>query len=345
MNIAGNETKRLIQTVVAFFTLLCVGTLGFKMFSEGESPWMDCLYMTVITLTTIGYEEVIDVSHHPFGRAFTMFIAISGIGMLTYMLSLLTAFVVEGHLKKNLVQKKIVRMIARMENHFIVCGYGRVGGTIIEDLDALGHEVVLIDPNEECVENFLNKGRTVLIGDGADDAILEKAGLMRAAGLFAVTGDDHENLVITLSARLLNPNLRIVARCEDNSNLKKMKRAGATMVASPAYIGGIRMTNEMVKPVLTSFVDQLFSGQGEAERVSSITVGPFESSLSVSDLELRNFPSTLLLAIQRHGEKELTYNPPRDTVLQEGDVLIFMTHKDEVQILNRRLNGSELSSI
>ena len=290
--------------------------MGYRIFGDSEPSYLDCLYMTVITISTIGYQEVVAVDEAP-GRIFNMILAFSGIGVMTYLISQITAYVVEGHLKINLINQKIERMVAKLEGHYIICGFGQVGETILADLKRQHLDFVLIDSDESCISELREQGHFVIQGDATDDKILEKAGAKYAAGLFAVTGEDNHNMVITLSARLLNPELKVVSRCEEVANRNKMSRAGADKVISPAKIGAIRMINEMVQPTMTTFVDQLFFNQNSERSVSSLQVGHFDGGIKITDIGLRDFPQTLILGVRKDNTDTLLYTPPRDTSLEK----------------------------
>jgi voltage-gated potassium channel len=338
----NRNLRRILSTLVAFMVVLTIGTLGYRTFSHGEPSYFDCLYMTVITVSTIGYGEVVDITHSTSGRLFTMFIAVMGIGMLTYLISQITAYVIEGHLKITLINRKIEKMVNKLEGHYIICGYGRVGRRIMDDMTANNKPFVLIDSDEEKVGFLKDQGVLVITGDATEDDTLEKAGIAHAIGLFASTGQDNQNLVITLSSKLLNPELRIICRCEDQSQEKKMMRAGAHTVISTACIGGTRMLHEMVYPTVTTMVDQLFYSQEQTRSVKSISTGFEFSGKTIGDLNLKDFNETLIMAHRCKDKQDFSYNPKRSLVLNEGDILVVMTTREEAEALSERMMGEVL---
>jgi voltage-gated potassium channel len=345
LNWDNKESRRMTLTMLAFGLLLVIGTLGYKVLSKDDPSLFNCLYMTVITVTTIGYSEVVEISHSTSGRLFTMLIAISGIGLLTYLLSQITAYVIEGNLKITLINRKIEKMVNKLQGHYIICGYGRVGRRIMNDLKAQGHVFVLIDTNEEIVTPLKDEGILVINGDATDDETLEKAGVTQAAGLFVATGLDNQNLIITLSAKLLAPKLRVVCRCDDRDQIAKMKKAGADTVISTACIGGSRMHNEMIQPDVTSMLDELFDVKGDNRSIKSIVVGQPMHGKTLKDINLIDFSETLILAQKRGDQDGFQFNPKRSLELHEGDLLMIMTTDEEAKQLGERMSGEVFDQI
>lgn len=211
--------------------------------------------MTVITISTIGFTEVIDLSSNPQGRLFTIALALSGIGVLTYLLSNFTASVVEGELNEVFRRKKMEKMIQKYHDHFIVCGADSVSQYIMGELHSTQRPFVLVDLDRSKLETLMEPfpDHAFVEGDATDDSIQRKAGIERAQGLFAVTGDDNQNLVICLTAKQLNPKVKVVSRCRQVENIGKMEKVGADSVVSTASIGGLRMASVMVRPSVVSF--------------------------------------------------------------------------------------------
>lgn len=320
--------------------VLLVGTFGYWFIGAGDYPVIDCLYMTVITISTIGYGEVIDVSGHPAGRVFTMFVAICGIGILTYVLTNLTAFVVEGNVKETFRRNKMEKQARRMEGHYIVCGISGVGMHIISELRSTARECIIIENEASKAQAYIadHADAVVLEGDATDNAMLRKAGIDRARGLFAVTGDDNQNLVIALSTKQLNPNVKVVAGCQDLNHVEKVKRAGADSVISPTYIGGLRMASEMLRPTVVSFLDIMMRDTARNLRVEEVALNAAFARKKVADLHLRRFPNTLLLAIK--SPEDWVYNPPADYELDAHATLIVMTTPEERRKLEESFRAS-----
>ena len=236
-----------------------VGTLGYMYIGHPTATWIDSFYMTFITVATIGFGEIVDLSHHPMGRLFTVFIAVFGIGIMSYVFSTVVALLLESGLNTALRKKRMQKEIARLTGHYIVCGIGRVGSNVANELLKTKRKLVVIEIDRAALDHWLENHPDTphLHADAADDEALMKAGLQHAAGVFAVTGDDSHNLVVSLSVKLLNPKARVVARLHDIRNTSKARRAGADEVVSPDFTGGMRIASAMVRPHVVSFMDQM----------------------------------------------------------------------------------------
>jgi len=319
--------------------VLGVGTAAYKHIGGEQATLLDSLYMVVITIATIGYGEIIDLSHSPGGRVFTMFLSFAGIGIMTYIMMSLTAFVVEGELNEAFRRRKMEKRIEKLRDHYIVCGADGVGTHVARELAATHRPYIVVDVDREKIERFHggDDGPPWVVGDATDNDTLEKAGIGRAQGLFAVTGDDNQNMVISLSARQLNPKIRVVARCEEARNSEKMQRAGADSAVSPTRIGGLRMASEMLRPAVVNFLDVMLRREDLALRIEELAVPAAMVGRTLATLELQSFRKLLLLAV-RTGEG-WTYNPPRDHVMQAGETLVFMGSPEERERLEAVLSG------
>ena len=328
--------ERLLLSIYLFVGIVAVGTFGYKIVVGDEYTLFDCFYMTIITLSTVGYGEMLDLSTHPGGRLFTAFLIILGMGVLLYVVSNITAFIVEGELLKIFWRRKMDKMISGMSGHYIVCGVGRVGYHIVQELRETKREVIAIDTEVDKLENLRNsfKDVPVLSGDGMDDELLKEAAIDRAAGVMVATGHDKDNLVITITARQLNPQLRIVTRCNDMRNLNKLKNAGADSVVSSNFIGGLRMASEMVRPTVVSFLDIMLRDKEKNLRVEEVALPALSPLIgkNVKDSGIKEAANTLLLAI-KCSDGEWAYNPKDDFVLREGMELVVMGSPDEKQRL------------
>jgi len=318
-------TKRNAGLFAALLTIVAVGTTGYWIIGEGRYSIVDCVYMTVITVTTIGYGEIIDLSHSPAGRVFTMFIALSGIGIAAYFLSNIVDFMVEGRLQEAFWRRKMEREIGKLKQHYIVCGIEGVGFYIIKELYSTKRPYVILDNDKAKAEKIIGKLRDELFveGDATDNEILTRAGINKALGLFAVTGDDNENLVISLTAKTLNSGIKVIAACNDVKNMEKIKKAGADAVVSPSYIGGLRIVSEMVRPTVVSFLDTMMRDKEENLRIEEISVSESFIDKPIRALDLKKHPNVLLLAIK--GKEGWIYNPDEAYILRKDDTLIIMT--------------------
>lgn len=295
-----------------------VGMLGYWMISGGSASLFDGLYMTFITVATIGYSEVIDMSHNPAGRVFTMAIAFAGVGTWTYLFSTITAFMLETNLNYAYRRVRMERQIANLRGHYIVCGIGRVGSYIADELLKTEREFVVIDVNENTVNAHCERTghHLFLVGDGSDDEILLRAGVQHCKGVFAVSGDDSKNLVISLSARQLNPVSRIVARVHDPRNAEKTRRAGADEIVSPDFTGGMRLASAMLRPHAVSFMDIMLRTDNNL-RVEEVIV---PEGFSATVAALGKSHDWLLVAV-RCGEI-WHFNPKEDLRLEGGNALV-----------------------
>lgn len=305
-----------------------VGFIGYLVIGGGQHGWVDALYMTVITLTTVGYTEVIDLSDNPGGRLFTAALLLGGVGSLLYFFSALTAFVVEGHMQQLLWRRKMSNAVGRLSGHIIVCGGGYTGQYIAEELLATERPFVLVDsdqPRVDALTERLGRDFPVVIGDARDDDTLRAAGIERAQGLVACISNDKDNLIVTVSARMLQPDLRIVCRCIDERTGEKILKAGADDVVSPNRIGGLRMVSQMVRPTAVSYLDLMLRDQSRQLRVESTLVLPGSAlaEATVGDLRKRDNPDLLVVALRKQDE-EWVFAPSDDDALPAGIGVVYM---------------------
>ena len=327
--------RRFIGPAFALLVVLLVGTTGYLIIGGAGTSFVDAFYMTFITITSIGYGEIIDMTGKPGARIFTMVIAFAGIAVITYSFSILTGYAVAGELNEVLRRRKMLKRIAELSGHYIVCGAGRVGLNVTDELENTGRAFVLVDVDPEQIRALTERYAQAMYvqGDGTEDVLLLQAGVRRAAGVFAVTGDDSRNLVITLSARQLNPNCRIVARCHDGNYFSKMERVGADAIVSPDLTGGMRIVSSMLRPSVVSFLDEMLRTDGNL-RVEEVTMA---ASLPPCKLEVVAPPNPeyVVLAI-KVGGKETRFNPAADTMVAPGDVVVAMTTPAGRQALEAR---------
>jgi voltage-gated potassium channel len=330
--------KKYIWCLIILAVIVAVGTVGYWLLSGGGYSFFDYVYMTIITITTIGFGEVIDLAGNTAARVFTVIIALSGIGVLAYMITNITATVVEGALTKSFRRRRMERIAKKAKGHYIVCGMGWAGLHIVHELRETKRPHVIIELSQKKIDKSLEtmSGAVFIEGDATDNNTLLKAGVERASGLFAVTTDDNQNLVICLSARQLNPDLRIVAQCNEMKNVEKMRRAGANAVVSPGYISGMRIASEMIRPTVVSFLDKMMRGRDESLRVEEVAIPKSFVGKTLADLDLQRFPRTLLLAVKKGDD--WVFNPSRhDFILEADNEIIVMTTPEEMIELRRGL--------
>ncbi len=328
-NIYKHFYDRFVISGILLVVIIVTGTIGYRLLAGNQYTLFDGFYMTLITISTIGYGEIVDLSDNPPGRVFTIFIALSGIGVLFYILSNFTAFFVEGEVTESFRRRKMEKMIARLKNHYIVCGIGIVGCHIVNELNATKRPLVIIESESENIEKLPDelKDQFIIEGSATDDKILLEAGIEDAKGLFAVTTDDHHNLVISLTARYLNSEIKIVACCNELKNMEKIKKGGADSVVSPNFIGGLRMASEMIRPEVVTFLDTMLRDKDKNLRIEELPVPDDYAGKTISTLNLKKFHHILLLAVK--AKTDWVYAPSDDYIIEKGDTMIFMATQEE----------------
>jgi voltage-gated potassium channel len=323
--------KRIYTLILLLFLLILGGTTGY-MIIEGWS-FLDSLYMVTITLATVGYREVGELSVA--GKIYTIFLIVAGTGLLAYAVTNLSIMLFEGKIIEILRSRKMRKELEKLEAHYIVCGAGRTGIHIIDELKKLKYKVVVIDLSPPCMEDVI-----WLQKDATKDATLLEAGIKKAKGLATALPSDQENLFVVLTARNLNPSLRIVARCADDENEIKMKLAGADAVVSPNRIGGLRIASELVRPAVVSFLDKMLRAGEGTLRVEEARVnkGSSYAGKKVGELkkELEKNLSLLLLALSRRDD--YIFNPSSEMEIKEDDTLIVMGNIESVIELRKMLS-------
>lgn len=323
-----------------------VGTVGFLVYDAargGHASAFDAFYMTFITVATIGYAETIDLSGSTGGRVFNVVLAICGIGSVWVMFSNFTALLLARAMDPARMRARLVKEVQRMRGHYIICGLGRIGTGVARELASTGHACVAIEPVAATADAY-HQGRgtadggtplRVIVDDATDDQALLAAGLAQAAGVFAVTGDDSKNVLIAMSARQLNPAVRIVARVHDMANVAKCRRAGADEIVSPDFSGALRLAGAMLQPQAAGFIDQLLH-RGDAMRVVDVPVPDGFGTRPLGDLQLRA-REYLVVGVRHEGH--LDVNPEPDRLLAPGTTLIAMATPAGAAELRRLLQA------
>lgn len=334
----GERYQPLMIATLLTLAVFTIGITGYVIIGFPEHDLLDAVYMTVITLTTVGYGEVIDLSQNPGGRIFTMILLLLGVGTFLYFFSTLTSFIVEGHLEHIFWRRKMEKSIRDLRAHYIVCGGGHTGEHIVRELLATSRPFVLIEAREDRIrelhEHFESRF-PALAGDATSDDTLEAAGIEHAAGLFAAISNDKDNLIITISARLLQPGIRIVSRSTDGSVERKIRKAGADVVVSPSMIGGMRMTSEMVRPHVVTFLDVMLRDREKGLRVEESSIGSTSSLAGITTGEFRKrAPEEMLLVAIRSSAGEWTYNPRESVILHPNSTLIYLGSPEVRQKVN-----------
>lgn len=307
--------------LVLFGIILVAGTIGYVVV-EGWTAF-DALYMTVITLTTVGFLEV-----HPLGtggRVLTMVLVVTGVATFLYVATAFAEYAIGGALTGKLRSRRMERRIGKLNGHYIVCGYGRVGEQVVRDLEQQGQSVVVVESTEAAVARLEDR-HPHLVGDATDDSVLAAAGIARAKGLVAATGDDASNIVMTLTARAMNAGVVIVARSDNDASEPKLLRAGATRVISPYRIAGRRIATQLLHPSVTDFLDLVMHSSSLELWLKDVRVeaGSELEGRTLGDLRVRDDLGVNILAVSGAGSEELQTALPSSYPIRPGDRLVVL---------------------
>lgn len=330
--------KRLTLVLVAIFFVIIIGSTGYYIVFGGEPKFIDCLYMTVISITSVGYGEVLDISGNVPAQIFTMFLITFGMGIILYGLSTMTALIIEGDLSGIWRKNKMEKKIKQLNNHYIVCGGGESGRHVLEELTKNKEPVVLIEQDESIIERcrILDDDLLYVQGDATDDKNLLTAGIVNAAGIIISLPADKDTLYVTMTARMLNTKLRIISKAVDHKLAFKLKTVGANGVVSPNFIGGLRMASEMIRPTVVDFLDSMLrSGQGQL-RIHQIDVTSNSNVAGKKIMEsgLKDKFNLLVLGSKLPAQ-EIEFNPPATQILTAGMTLIVMGDVENIAVAKK----------
>lgn len=329
--------RRLAIIALAILATLIFGTAGFVLIEH--YPLFDAFYMTLITVTTVGYAEILPLSHA--GRVFNSFLISFGVTVMLLAFGAMTQTVIELEFNQYFGKRRIRSMIDKLENHFIVCGYGRVGRGAAEELQLAGMAFVVIDHSEERVERAMKAGMLAVVGDATNDDVLREVGIAKAKGLIATLASDADNLFVILSAKALNSRLHLSARIDEEASEEKMRRAGADFVFAPYKSTGHRMAQALLKPHVHQFMDFTRHGAGPDVGIEQVRVGARSSfaDRTLGELEMQRALGLMVLAIRR-ADGHMLFNPTPDQRIAAGDHLIVMGEKDRLRKLEQMLTGA-----
>lgn len=322
--------REFLFTLAVPVLLVIAGTTGYALI-EGW-PFLDCLYMTVITITTVGFMEVHPLS--PMGRLFTSLLALGGVFTLLYAATAVIRAIVTGEIGGTLGRQRMERKLAELSGHAIICGYGRMGRLVCSEFSGLGMPFVIVDQQGGLLADFREPHGIPLQGDATDDHVLRKAGVERAKVLVTVAASDAANLYITMSARLLNEKLFIVARSEESDAEPKLLRAGANRVVSPYVIGGQRMALAVLRPNVMDFIELATRSDYMELQIEEARVEPGSAlaGRTLKDSRVRQDLGLIIVAIRKPDGK-MVFNPASEEPMQAGDVLIILGHRDQLDRL------------
>ncbi len=339
-----NVSLRRLWYAAALLTLLVLGgSAGYFVLGAGRWTFGECVYMTVITLSTVGFAELGGMDTVPGTRGLTMVLIAGGIGTLAYVQANVTAILVEGVIGQALRRNRMRKKIESLAGHIVVAGSGSTGKHIIEELVATQTPFVVIDRNHEHLQRLAQSvTATELLyvhGDATEDGVLLEAGVDRAAGVVAALTHDKDNLYVTLSARSLNSGARIVSKVTEDEAAPKMLKAGASSVVSPTQIGGRRMASEVLRPEVNEFLDQMLRDKDKTLRLEEVLVpetSPYVGR-ALKDAPIRKETRLLVVAVRRKT-RDFVYNPEPDFVLEAGATLVVMGPSEGVRKLRAMMN-------
>jgi len=326
--------RRLILSVALIVLVISLGTGGYMVIERWSL--LDSLYMTIITLTTVGFKEIHDLSIT--GKLFTIILIIGGVGTVLYALSTGAKFVLEGELQEIFGRKRLEKKLKDLKDHYIVCGYGRMGKIIVRELNHEHLSFVVIEKNTE----MSNEKEDILIiqGDATKDETLKKAAIERAKCLISVLPTDAENLFVVLSARGLNPNLLIVARAGEEGSGRKLLRAGADKVVSPYHIGGLRIAHTVLKPAVVDFIEFATKSGNIDLQLEEITIQKDSglAGLSLDRCGIGRDLGVIIVAIKQPSG-DMKFNPTFSSLIEAGDTLIAIGETSKLKLLEDMAAG------
>lgn len=330
-----SRIPHLVIGIFLFVLLLLAGTVGY-IFIE-DWPFIDALYMTVITLATVGFTEVHELS--PPGRVFTMALIIVGVGFVFYLAGSIIQFMVEGRIREILGRRKLENQLRKQKDHYIVCGYGRVGSSICDLLASKPLGMVVIERDPERIARASDRNFLYVAGEATDEENLIKAGVEKARGLLAVLKTDSDNVYVTLTARQLNPELFIIARGGEEKSENKLLAAGANRVVSPYLMGAHRIAQTILRPTVTDFLELTLMDKSRDIQMEEVPVHPSSRLIDVAlqDSGIRKDLDLIIVAV-RKPEGEMLFNPSSQTKLQGGDMVVAIGEKQNLERFEKMLN-------
>jgi voltage-gated potassium channel len=324
-----DPSKKIKFSLITLVILISGGTFGYATI-EGWNLF-EALYMTIITLATVGYSEVHNLSHN--GQVFTIFLIVFGVGTIAYTIGSMIQFMVEGQFYQLLGRKKVQKQISRLHGHYIVCGYGRIGRLISREFASKPLPFIVVENDPVRCQRLEEDGHLLIEGDATQDEVLERAGIHRAKGLVTAVTSDAANVFIILTARGMNPNLFIMARASEEGAEIKLKRAGANKVVSPYTIGASRMAQAILRPSVVDLIDIATGDKNIELQMEEISVAP-ESHLvgkALSQSGLRKELKLIIIGI-KHDE-QMIFNPDANTIIEAGHILIALGELPDIKKL------------
>jgi len=330
-----NKTRHLAISIALSLFILFTGTAGYMIIEDWR--FLDALYMTIITISTVGYREVNQVGD--IGRIFTICLVLVGVGFTFYVMAAVVQFMVEGRVRIIMGRRRLDKKIDRLKNHYIVCGYGRIGRVLCRNLQKTGYDLVVVEKNPDLVPVMDADGVLYVSGDAADEANLIKAGIERAKGIVAVLATDTDNVFLVLSARQLAPGLTIIARASQEGAKSKLQAAGANSVESPYEMGAASMAHRIMRPTVTNFIDLAMAHTRKDIQMEEIPVSESSklTNVALKDSGIRQDFNLIIIAIKK-PDGTMLFNPSFEASFMTGDTVIAVGEEENLQKLEKILN-------
>jgi voltage-gated potassium channel len=331
-----NPLRRIIPPLIVLVVIITLALAGYTLIEHWR--FLDAAYMVTITLATVGFKEVHELSDA--GRLITMALIIFGVGTVGYTVGQLVEMMVEGQIVGYRRMRSMQKQISELRGHYIICGYGRVGHQVAKDFDAEKIPYIVVDSKPETAAELGEKNIPYIIGDMAADEILESASIMKAKGLIACADSDTANVYVTLSAREMNPDLYIVARASTIVTEAKMRKAGANRVISPYFIAGNRMASMALRPVAVDFLDMVMRSENVELELEEYKINDGSKLVGkpLSELQIKQKTGATILAI-KHGTGKFNLQPGADTVIGHGDVMVALGTSQQLELLRKMAEG------
>ena len=337
-----NYQRKILFAMALLIGLLGTGTVGYLLLErnnpEGEWQLLDAIYMTVITLTTVGYENL---GMSDAGRIFTLFLLLGGFGVFTYSVTIATAFLIEGQLQSFFRQQKMIRTVDKLSNHYIICGLGDTGVHVLDEMLKAEVDFVGIEFEEERLLHLSDtRSFLYLHGDATDDELLIRAGIERAKGLVTCLSRDQDNLFVVISARKINPRLRIASKAVEDNSPGKLITAGADEVVLPDHIGGLRLASGILQPQLAGFLENITQNRDGAQFTESvIQAGSPLDGIFLKAASIKEQTGLVVIAIH-DNDGTFLYNPPEEKKIAAGDALLVIANHRQLQTLHKLTGDS-----
>ncbi len=328
-------SRRIKRASILVFTVVAMGIVGYVLIEE--MTFTQAFYMTIITIATVGFKEVKELSTG--GQYFTIFLILCGVGTLFYFVSSFFELMLEGLFGEAMGRRRMNQRIKTLKDHVVICGFGRVGENVCREFQRAGREFVVVERDDEGAEKAIEEGFLVVKGDATHVEILEEAGVARAMGLVSALHTDADNLFVTLTARTLNPRIFIVTRCVYPQSTEKLIYAGADRVISPYLLSARRMANLILRPTISDFLDVVVRAEDMEFRVEEVQLrkGSPYAGKTIGESNIKTQTGVLVLALREEGSGEFDTNPGRDTLLKEGDTLIVMGTGEQLANFQKRV--------